>query len=421
MVTISIRENAYKPSSNQGRVLFAGDCLLSSDFDPDPVAEQLSAVIESSDHSIINFECPLESGEPIQKAGPILSNPEHAPRTLSSIGFDSITLANNHTMDYGSDGLRRTIEACTEAGLDTVGAGNTHEEALEPLQYSIQDTNIAVINACDREFGIADEDSPGTAWIGRPDIYRQVSRCVTEHDIVFAVVHGGIEYAPIPPIEWQRQLRGLVDAGVDAVVGHHPHVAQGWEVYDGAPIFYSTGNFLFRNPNRSSTEWTYIVQFTVSQTSIQAVNLILTEYVNGQIQPMGSIRQPAKHANYLERLSEITEELLDKHGYWQEIASRFYREQQYHHRLARYGDSFVESLVSDPVSELKRIAKRNPKNKETDIIETHILNYFQNRCHSEVARTALLLRTGAIEDQRTEEIIQEVDELLGWTDAPDSS
>ena len=77
------------------------------------------------------------------------------------------------------------------------------------------------------EFGIADGDSPGVAWIREPGVETVISDYAEEVYLVVTVAHGGLEYVPFPPRLWQKILRSLVDAGADAVVCHHPHVAQG--------------------------------------------------------------------------------------------------------------------------------------------------------------------------------------------------
>lgn len=394
---------------------FAGDSVGSEYFEDGLITNSVRQVIKSADLSIANLEAPIPGGDAISKSGPVLELPEQTPDALRNCGFDVVALANNHIMDYGSEGLSATQQACAEVGLDQVGVGDDRQSALQPFRTTIEDTDVAVFNLCQREFGIAKTDSAGTAWIGYPDVVNRVSEVATSADLVFVVAHGGIEYIPISPPRWQDKLRSFVDAGADSVIAHHPHVAQGWEVYNDAPIFYSLGNFLFHIPDRPSSEWGYCVQLDISGGEVTRASVILVEQHNGRIQRLQQ-RDHDKHEEYLTRISEFASDSPYRQGYWQELAVRLFDE-SYQHNFITYGQGHIQSLAENPIQELGRLLEGITSRealRQTQQIQ--MLNYIQHDTHKELIETALGVKTGSTEDKRTPQIKSEVDELFEWVD-----
>ena len=393
----------------------AGDCVYRGRLAREPIDGTLENRIGAADISVVNFEAPIRGdGEPIPKIGPTLANEPRTPAMLYDAGFDVVTLANNHTMDYGVDGLHATLRACDKVGLTTIGAGESADEALEPETMTVGDgISLAIINLCEREFGVADE-SPGTAWISHPSAQRRVIEAVAEADVVVAVVHGGIEHVPFPPESHQRRLRSLVDLGVDAVIAHHPHVPQGWEMYEGAPICYSLGNFLF-DSKRPENSWALAVELAFEDTTPVAVDLVPTELSDGMVRPLGSSgdRDPSACLDYLERSSAIVEtnERLQRH--WQELAVRMF-DYRYTGWLRRGTASGPGQLLMDPraaVGDETFDAER----RESALLT--LLNIIRNESHRDVIETALAVKTGDVEDRRTKLANREVRELLSWTES----
>jgi len=138
-------------------------------------------------------------------------------------------------------------------GTDTVGAGENVHDAIAPVRTTIGNTDIAIFNACDKEFGVADERTPGVVWIKNPSFERAIEKTAMEVDVLLVVAHGGIKYVPLPPPSWRQHFQSLSDAGADAIIAHHPHVPLPWEIYNDVPIFYSLGNFAFRQEGRPET------------------------------------------------------------------------------------------------------------------------------------------------------------------------
>lgn len=397
-------------------IFLAGDCIYQNGMKSEPIGSEIRARIDETDLALVNLEAPVPvDRDPIEKSGPAKESAASAPGMLASAGFDVACLANNHIMDFGPEGLRATQQACAEAAVETVGAGETSDEALSPLSVSIdgenrdqgQNQTLAVINVCEQEFGIAG-DNPGTAWVSHPTAEQRIERATESADIVLVVSHGGVEYVPFPPLGRQQTLRSFIDAGADAVIGHHPHVAQGWEIYEDCPIVYSLGNFLFDQPNRPSTSWGLAVTLSGRGSSFTGLRIIPTEQRNGGVHEMDD---PTSHLAYLEQVSGITERRASLRTHWQELAVRLF-EQRYSGWLQTGTAAGAAQLLQNP-----RAALSNPWNateRRTEMLT--LLNVVRNESHREIIETALAVKTGDIPDKRTPEIRRTIRDLLAWSE-----
>lgn len=206
-------------------------------------------VISSADLAISNLESPLiDQGNPILKTGPNLKSPESSVGVLKSAGFDLVTLANNHIMDYGDEGLATTLDACQKAGIETTGAGSSLEEARQPYFREINGIRLAVINIAENEFGTTQNGTPGCHPLDPVQNFYSIQKAKEESDKLIVIVHGGHEHYELPSPRMVETYRFFADAGADAVISHHTHCVSGYEMYKGIPIFYSLGNFLFDKP-----------------------------------------------------------------------------------------------------------------------------------------------------------------------------
>jgi hypothetical protein len=210
----------------------------------------LQAIIASCDYSIANFEAPISGvGSPQRKSGIHHSQRRETIRGLKEQGFDLLLLANNHTMDYGRDGLQATMDLASQVGLDVTGAGFSESEAYTPLIKSINGITVGIINVCESQFGVLDyyprQDSSGYAWIHHRKVDLLILELKRKCDFVIVCAHAGLEHYSVPQKEWRERYRQFCDLGADLVVGSHPHVPQGYEEYGDSWIFYSLGNFYF--------------------------------------------------------------------------------------------------------------------------------------------------------------------------------
>lgn len=213
--------------------------------------------IQKADFSITNFETPATLSEKaIQKTGPALRVSPKSIETVKRAGFDLLTLANNHIMDYGSVGLNDTIAACNQFGISYVGVGATNLEAREPFFVTIKEKKFAFINIAENEFGTTLDNTPGAAPLSVIQNFKDINKAKESADFVIVIVHGGHEMYSLPSPRMVETYRFFVESGADAVVGHHTHCVSGFEFFKGKPIFYSLGNFVFDSLSNRSGIWT---------------------------------------------------------------------------------------------------------------------------------------------------------------------
>ncbi len=220
--------------------------------DPMRFYGDLGSILCEADLAILNLEGVLgEGGEPIIKDGPHLRIPTSAIEGLAAVPFHLVCLANNHSLDFGPTGLAHTRQRLSERGIAWVGAGIDSEEAHRPFVTQVGGVRLAIVNAAEGEEGLSVKDGPGVPDLDLGRLTRQVTALRNEADVIIAILHAGREFVPVPPPHLHKVCRSLVQAGAHLVVGHHPHVPQGVELYHGRPIAYSLGNFVMWTPGGS--------------------------------------------------------------------------------------------------------------------------------------------------------------------------
>lgn len=212
-------------------------------------------IINESDIAITNLEFPLiDNGSPIAKTGPNRKSPVKSIEAIKFAGFDMVTMANNHIMDYGEDGLLSSIQLCEKNSIRHIGAGNNIDEAKRIEYFDVQEKKIAFINCCENEWSTTHGETPGCSPLDEVSLFYQIQEAKSTADYVILIIHGGHEMYEYPSPRMKKLYRWFVDLGVDAVIGHHTHCYSGNEIYKGKPIVYSLGNFVF-DSNRRGSLW----------------------------------------------------------------------------------------------------------------------------------------------------------------------
>ncbi len=244
-----------------GDVNFRGQSGLTYEKSLDILSEVMPYA-EAADFVIPNLECPLADEKkytPIKKAGPnLICAPENIC-FLKAMGAYAVTMANNHTGDYGDGAVFDTLALLEENNIAHAGAGKNKDEAYAAMYVEKDGIKASILSVCENEFGLATKDKAGSAGY---DVRMLLSRIREEKqaaDRVIVVFHGGNEFNPLPSQDTQERYKLACDMGADAVVGGHTHCPQGFEIYDGKPIIYSMGNFLFVSSGKreASDSWYY--------------------------------------------------------------------------------------------------------------------------------------------------------------------
>jgi len=227
--------------------------------------EGLSALARDAHWSIVNLEAPLTlplPGEGVKKLILHWSNPDKSSSTLKSCGIKAVSLANNHTMDYGSQGLSNTLKTLEKWQIEYVGAGLNEEQAMKPLikTFELKGQKVTLIvltgyhyrKSYDEKYGFYAEGTK--AGVAILDIERTSQRITRLRErfpngIIVVFPHWGKNYEEVK----KSQIKGahkFIESGADIVLGHGPHMLQPIERYKGKWIVYSLGNFVFNTPGR---------------------------------------------------------------------------------------------------------------------------------------------------------------------------
>lgn len=229
----------------------------------------------SADLAFCNLECPLSSrGIKVTKPICFKADPANV-ECLTDAGFDIVSLANNHSMDCSRPGLVETMHYLDKTGIAYVGAGETPSHAALPTIVTSKGIRIAFLarNAWLPEGAWFRPDAPNSAYLDSETIESEVRDASGQADVVIVSLHWGIEYRTYPQPAQVEMAHKIIDAGADLILGHHPHVLQKVEKYNGGVIAYSLGNFLFDSPFRNCKQTT-ILKCRISKSGISDVEQI---------------------------------------------------------------------------------------------------------------------------------------------------
>jgi len=238
-------------------ILIAGDVVIDTNYDIKLLDSDLVELFGKSDLNIVNLEAPVtESVKKIAKTGPCLkSDYTSTLEFLRALNVNIVSLANNHILDFGDNGLRDTIQFCSNNGLKTVGAGMNIGEAEQTLFIESDYGRLAIVNFAENEWASATKSSGGANPVSIIKNYRQIKNAKEKADQVIVIVHGGHEFNHYPSPMTIETYRFYAESGADLVVAHHTHCVGGYEIHDGTPIFYSLGNFLFTTSKLRPDSW----------------------------------------------------------------------------------------------------------------------------------------------------------------------
>jgi poly-gamma-glutamate capsule biosynthesis protein CapA/YwtB (metallophosphatase superfamily) len=208
-------------------------------------------ILQAAHLAIGNLETPLTNqGEPIATKEFLFRNPpEKVAPALKRAGLDIVTLANNHTLDYGTQGLLDTMQALDQQSIRYHGAGINSTAARKPVIFELSNGQKAAFLAYSCTFPEefwATSKTAGTAFCHEQHVRSDVAGLAEQKiDIIVVSFHWGAERVkelrPYQPL----LAHAAIDAGADLVIGHHPHILQAVEYYRDSLILYSIGNFTF--------------------------------------------------------------------------------------------------------------------------------------------------------------------------------
>ena len=209
---------------------------------------KIADFLRSADLTMINLESPfIFANDYNVPTGSFMFKAD--PRALAGVllaGIDLVSLANNHTLNQGQIGLKENFEILTGSDIKYIGAGNNEEEARRAEIVEIYGNKFAFLAyAYPDDSSVASETRAGIANMDIAKMQADVKKLKEAGNIVIVNMHAGTEYVTEP--NWQQEdfARAAIDAGAEAVIGHHPHWPQVYEFYQDKPIIYSLGNLVF--------------------------------------------------------------------------------------------------------------------------------------------------------------------------------
>ena len=263
-ILLSVDDSSYDLGHYEKSIVVTGDVMfgrkmpavLDSGESPFRYVEN---VTKNADVLLVNFENPVTTSSYAVKGDvPLKADPKYTYLLSGANDVVVASQANNHALDYGEAGLNESIRNLKEAGIYVIGAGMNSAEASQPVVIESGDRKIIILNYMDADNfaeyrGVMDPATANSSGYSAYDselAERQIQEARENgSSIIIAYLHYGNEYSRSPNDNQVKISHELINDGADIVIGSHAHVTQGVEMYNGKPILYNLGNFIFDQSN----------------------------------------------------------------------------------------------------------------------------------------------------------------------------
>lgn len=281
MLSLSALCSSKAAAESLVSIVFVGDVMLADrpgqliKQGADPFAP-FAHLLDSADVRVANLECVIaQGGKPEDKPYTFRAH----PRVLKLLRrhVDAVSVANNHSGDFGRMAFAEMLQRLDHAKLPFFGGGRDLSQAHTPLLIERRGLRIALL-AYDEFFPRsfeAGENHPGVAWSEDKQVVLDIRQARTVHqaDIVIPFMHWGEEHQPRANDRQRELARLMIDAGADTVVGTHPHVVQDIELYKGKPIVYSLGNFIFDGFDDADNNTAWALRLQVDRAGVRHAHI----------------------------------------------------------------------------------------------------------------------------------------------------
>lgn len=250
--------------TNNIRVIIAADlvptentCLSFENGDLEKLlGKELLEVWKDSDIRLFNLECPLTYETILSdKNGPHLKSNPSVIKGIKELNPSVVCLANNHIMDYKTNGLYDTMDILEKSNIKYIGVGENREYAREPHIIVKENITIGLYNCAENEFGVAQSKTAGMNAYDSIQTLEDIQRLSNRVDYTVVIYHGGKEHYRYPSPNLQARLRKMIDYGADIVVAQHSHCIGSYEIYKDRYVIYGQGNFIFNYEDKIDDEY----------------------------------------------------------------------------------------------------------------------------------------------------------------------
>jgi len=260
--------------------------------------------LKNADLVFGNLETPITEGREINDFEMIFRSNPLTEKALKLNNFSILSLANNHTPNFGEKGLKDTFFYLEKEGIKYVGAGENEKTAYQPVYIEKKGIKFAFLAYND--FDVvplsykATENYAGTAFMETEKMIEAVKKAKQKSDFVIVSMHSGNEYVNKPNSSQVNFAHSAIDAGADLVIGHHPHVVQILEKYKDKYIFYSLGNFIFDQQASETRKGLMIkVYFTKDEiTKISLLPIIMKNLAQPEIADINEAKKILQRLNF---------------------------------------------------------------------------------------------------------------------------
>lgn len=291
IVTESEKEQLVQKGPVETVISAGGDIMLSRwvgvkidrSGDTKTAFHNIAETFENADIAFANLESPFNDVGPMITEGMIFkAEPEFVDGLVFS-GFDVLSLANNHFGNQQRAGMEFTFEHLTNNGIGYCGAGVNAAKAHTPLLVERNEIVFGFLcyNGISPASAEAGSDYAGHAWARPEEVVEDVAKAKEVADVVIVSMHHGTEYTPIPNAAQVEFAHAAIDAGAETVIGHHPHVVQHVEKYQGKLIAYSLGNLIFDQMWSQETREGVIAHYTFKDKVLEKIDfdvVIIDDY-----------------------------------------------------------------------------------------------------------------------------------------------
>ena len=207
-------------------------------------------IIKAADRFIVNLECALTTSEnATRKCGPNLKASPACADTLVKLGVTDVTLSNNHTFDFGIEGMRDTMANLERVGLPYTGVGENDTDSRKIYYFEQNGKKFGLVNVCEHEYSYALPDRLGANPYDPYLTMHDIREAKKNAEIVIVIYHGGKEFCRYPSPRLRLLCHEMVECGADVVITQHSHCIGCYEPWENGHIVYGQGNLHFVKPH----------------------------------------------------------------------------------------------------------------------------------------------------------------------------